>query len=77
MQATQSTPKAADALTPAELAEITGKSRAASQAAVLAKMGIPFAFSGRSVRLDRVIAQAHALVPEAKPAGGVDFSRVR
>ncbi len=30
-----------DTLTPAELADVTGKSRASSQAAVLAKMGVP------------------------------------
>lgn len=67
----------ADTLTPDEVAKVTGKRRAASQAAVLAKLGIPFAFSGRSVRVERLIAQAHALLPEARPTGGVDMSRVR
>lgn len=67
----------AETLTPAELADVTGKRRAASQAAALAKLGIPFVFSGRSVRVERLIAQAHALIPEARPAGGVDLSKVR
>lgn len=63
-------------LTQAEIVEITGKSRAASQAAVLAKMGVPFAFLGRSVSVDRAVAMAFALLPNARPAG-VDLSRVR
>ena len=67
----------ADDLTPAEVVAITGKNRAASQAAVLAKMGVPFVFQGRAVRVERTVAQAHALVPERRAAGGVDFSRVR
>ena len=67
-----------DDLTPAELAEITGKKRAASQAAALARLGVPFVFLGRAVKVARAVAQAHALLPEraAKPSG-VDFSRVR
>lgn len=63
-------------LSPAEIVEITGKTRAASQAAVLAKMGVPFAFLGRSVSVDRAVAMAFALLPNARPAG-VDLSRVR
>ena len=63
-------------LTQAEIVDITGKSRAASQAAVLAKMGVPFAFLGRSVSVDRAVAMAFALLPNARPAG-VDLSRVR
>lgn len=65
-----------ETLTPAELAKVTGKSRAASQAAVLAKMGIPFSFLGRSVSVDRAVAMAHALITPARPRG-VDLSRVR
>lgn len=64
-------------LSPAELAEITGKKRAASQAAVLARMGVPFVFLGRAVRVARDVAQAHALLPQGRIGGGVDFSRVR
>jgi hypothetical protein len=66
-----------DELTPAELAEITGKRRVVSQAAVLAKMGVPFQFLGRAIRVQRQIAQAHALLPEARVSSGVDFSLVR
>lgn len=36
-------------LTPAELVEITGKRRPASQAAELAKRGIAFVFTGLSL----------------------------
>ena len=67
-----------DHLTPAEVALVTGKTRAASQAAALARLGVPFVFLGRAVRVARTVAQAHALLPDrAPPAGGVDFSRVR
>ena len=63
-------------LTAAELVEATGKRRAASQAAVLARRGVPFAFLGRSVLVDRAVALAHALLPNARPTG-IDLSRVR
>lgn len=66
-----------DTLSPQELAEVTGKARAASQAAALAKLGVPFIFLGRAVKVSRVVAQAHALLPQTKPTTGVDFSRVR
>ena len=67
----------ADDLTPAELAHITGKPRAPQQAAELAKRGVPFVFSGRAVRVSRIVAQAHALVVERRPVGGIDFGAVR
>ena len=63
-------------LTAAELYAITGKRRAASQAAVLARLGVPFAFSGRSVSVERAVATAHALLAVPK-VQGVDLSRVR
>jgi hypothetical protein len=66
-----------DTLTPAELAAATGKAKAAQQAAELAKRGVPFIFSGRAVRVSRVVAQAHELVAERRPAGGIDFAAVR
>ncbi|MBK8773100.1 MAG: DUF4224 domain-containing protein [Rhizobiales bacterium] len=66
-----------DTLSPQELAEVTGKARAASQAAALAKLGVPFIFLGRAVKVSRVVAQAHALLPQTKATTGVDFSRVR
>ena len=65
-----------DDLTPAEVVEITGKKRAAAQAAALAKLGVPFVFLGRAVRVARNVAQAHALLPDRVRAG-VDLSRVR
>ena len=65
-----------ETLTPAEIEKATGKRKAAQQAAVLARRGVPFAFFGASVSVDRAIAMAHALIPNTKPAG-VDFSRVR
>ena len=69
----------ADDLTPEEVKAITGKSRPASQAVALARMGVPFVFLGRAVRVARAVAQAHALLPDRQPAAatGVDFSRVR
>ena len=63
-------------LSPAELLAITGKRRAASQASVLARMGVPFAFAGHAVLVDRAVAMAHALLPQARTVG-VDLSRVR
>jgi Domain of unknown function (DUF4224) len=66
-----------DDLSPAELATITGKTRAAAQAAKLAKLGVPFIFLGRAVRVARTVAEAHALVAQSRAAGGVDFSRVK
>jgi hypothetical protein len=66
-----------DDLTPAELALVTGKPKPAQQAAELAKRGVPFVFSGRAVRLSRIVALAHELVVERRPAGGIDFGAVR
>lgn len=63
-------------LTAAEVAAITGKRRAATQAAVLARMGVPFAFLGRSVSVERAVALAHALIQTPRSVG-VDLSRVR
>ena len=67
-----------DTLTHAELVEITGKTRAPSQAAALARLGVPFQFLGRAVRVSRTVAAAHALLPQRAPvAAGVDFGAVR
>ena len=59
---------AADDLSPAELAEVTGKRRAAAQAAALAKLGVPFVFLGRAqlapaVRAYRAAASAVPIQP--------------
>jgi hypothetical protein len=67
----------ADELTPAELIEITGKKRAALQAAVLARQGVPFVFLGRAVKVARAVAMAHALLPERQRPAGIDFNAVR
>jgi hypothetical protein len=67
----------ADELSPAELAAITGKSRVVSQAAVLAKLGVPFVFLGRAIRVSRQVAQAHELLPKSRAVSGVDFSLIR
>ena len=64
-------------LTPKELAEITGKKRAALQAAVLARQGVPFVFLGRTIKVARAVAQAHALLPERQRPPGIDFNAVR
>jgi hypothetical protein len=67
-----------DTLTHAELVKITGKSRPPSQAAALARLGVPFHFLGRAVRVSRTVAAAHALLPQQTQAtAGVDFGAVR
>lgn len=65
-----------DTLTPAELRAITGKAQAKSQAAALARMGLPFSFNGRAVKLDRAVARAHELLP-SRQASGVRLDLVR
>jgi Domain of unknown function (DUF4224) len=64
-------------LSPAEVAIATGKTRPASQAAVLAKRGVPFTYLGNAVRVARAVAQAFELLPKGRQGAGVDFSRVR
>ena len=54
-----------DDLTPAEVAAATGKNKAAQQAAVLARSGVPFVNVGHAVRVARVVARAHSLVKAA------------
>jgi hypothetical protein len=63
-------------LSPAELVEVTGKKRPASQAAELAKRGIAFVFTGKGVRVRREVAMAYELMP-APAHTGPDFSRIR
>lgn len=46
-----------DDLTPGEVASLTQKKRADQQAAVLAKMGVPFRFGGGIVSVRRAVAQ--------------------
>lgn len=67
-----------DELSPAEVAEVTGKTRPVSQAVVLARMGVPFVFLGRACKVERSVARAFALLPQGRAVvGGVDFSRVK
>ena len=65
-----------DHLTPAELRKAPGKARASAQAAVLARRGIAYVFTGSRVKVERAVALAFELVTNDKPRG-VDFSRVR
>lgn len=53
-----------DTLTADELRAITGKAQPKSQAAALARLGLPFKFTGRAVLLERAIARAHELLPQ-------------
>jgi len=68
---------AEDPLSPTELRAITGKAQAKSQAAVLARWGLPFRYTGRAVVLDRAVARAHELLPMARPSGGVRLDLAR
>lgn len=54
-------------LTSDEIAKVTGKRRPSMQAASLAKMGVPFKFTGNGVWVVRAVAEAHALVPKTEP----------
>ena len=63
-------------LSPDEVATITGKKRAAAQAAALAKRGIAYVFTGNRVRVDRAVALAYELLPQTTNRG-VDLSKVR
>jgi len=67
---------APDRLTPAELEKITGKARAASQAAALARLGVPYTFTGRALLVDRTVAVAHSLLtaPERR---GINMAAIR
>lgn len=65
-----------DELTPAEIAEVTGKKRPAAQAAELAKRGIAYGFTGSRVRVMRAVALAYELLPQSQNRG-IDFSKVR
>jgi len=55
-------------LSPSELIAVTGKRRAASQASVLARMGVPFAFAGHAVLVDRACSDG-ACAAAASSAG--------
>ena len=63
-------------LTPAELAAITGTPKPARQAAELAKRGIAYVYTGSRVRVQRAVALAYELLPQAQNRG-IDFTKVR
>ena len=56
-----------ETLTPAELVAVTGKRRIAAQAGALARMGVPYAFTGTAIDLLRAVGEAHALVKPPEP----------
>ena len=58
-----------DVLSTTELQVITGHARPTTQAAKLARMGVPFRFTGRAVVVERVAATVHELLPN-RPADG-------
>lgn len=66
-----------DILSAGELRAVTGKAQAKSQAAVLARLGVPFRFTGRAVLLERQVARAHDLLPTPTVAGGVRLDKAR
>lgn len=70
-------PDAEDTLTADELRAVTGKAQAKSQAAALARLGLPFRFTGRAVLLERAIARAHELLPKQTSGGGVRLDKAR
>ena len=66
-----------DTLTSDELRAVTGKAQAKSQAAALARLGLPFRFTGRAVLLERHVARAHELLPQPATGGGVRLDKAR
>ena len=66
-----------DTLTADELRAITGKAQPKSQAAALARLGLPFKFTGRAVLLERAIARAHELLPQHPATTGPRWDRLR
>lgn len=65
-----------DELTPDELRAITGRTRAAAQAAVLARRGIAYVYTGTRVRVVRAVAMAYELLPQHARTG-IDLGKVR
>ena len=66
-----------DELTPDELRAATGKAHPRTQASALARKGVPFTFTGQAVRVERIVAQAHDLLPQRERGGGVQLENVR
>lgn len=66
-----------DVLSKTELQAITGHARPTTQAAKLARLGVPFRFTGRAVVVERVAATLHELLPNrvADGAPRIDLAR--
>lgn len=60
-------PTTDETLTADELRVVTGKANPKTQAAALARLGLPFRFTGRAVLLERQVARAHELLPQDLP----------
>lgn len=67
----------ADVLSKTELQAITGHARPTTQAAKLARLGVPFRFTGRAVVVERVAATLHELLPQQAAGGGVRLDLAR
>lgn len=65
-----------DELQPHEVEAVTGRKKPAAQAAELARRGIAYVFTGRSVKVRREVAVAFELLPQTT-ARGIDFGKVR
>lgn len=63
-------------LQPHEVEAITQRKKPAAQAAELARRGIAYVFTGRSVKVRREVAVAFDLMPQPS-VRGIDFGKVR
>lgn len=63
-------------LSAAEVEAVTGKRKAAQQAAELARRGVAYVYTGSRVRVSRAVALAFELMPQ-RSGSGVDFGKIR
>lgn len=63
-------------LSPAEIAEVTGRKRVYAQAAELARRGVPFRFLGKAIEVSREVAAAFSIEPAKRPRE-FDYSKIR
>ena len=66
-----------DVLSKTELQVITGHAQPKTQAAKLARLGVPFRFTGRAVVVERVAAMLHDLLPKHAADGAPRIDLVR
>ena len=59
----------------AEVRALTERTKPAQQAAVLARKGLPFAFTPSRVLVQRAVAAAHGLLPQASGDARLDLVR--